>query len=151
LSQLARTASVAVANAQLYKAAREAHSEAEAANRMKDQFLATLSHELRTPLNAILGWAHILQNASVQPNTLTEGLASIERNSRVQAQLIDDLLDISRIISGKLRLEVQKLNLVDVVESALATIRPAAEARDIRLQSVLDPSAGSITGDPARL
>jgi len=151
LVQLAQTASVAVTNATLYQTTQEARAEAESANRMKDQFLATLSHELRTPLNAILGWARILQSGRIDEAALREGLETIERNSRVQAQLIEDLLDLSRIISGKMRLDVQRVALTDVIEAALASIRPAADAKDIRLHTVLDPLAGPVSGDPGRL
>jgi signal transduction histidine kinase/ActR/RegA family two-component response regulator len=151
LAQLAQTASVALTNAQLFRAAEDARADAEAANRMKDQFLATLSHELRTPLNAIFGWARILRSGRTEPSTVAEGLEVIERNAKVQAQLIEDLLDLSRIISGKLRLDVQSVNLVDVIGAAIAAVRPAAEAREIRLRTILDPLAGPINGDPARL
>jgi PAS domain S-box-containing protein len=151
LMQLAQLASVAITNAQLYQSTQEARADAETANRMKDQFLATLSHELRTPLNAILGWARILQTGRIDEAVLKQGLDTIERNSRLQAQLIEDLLDLSRIISGKLRLEVQRVSLIDVIESALATTRPAADAKEIRCHSVLDPLAGPVNGDPARL
>ena len=151
LVQLARTASVAIENVQLYQATKEARADAEAANQMKDQFLATLSHELRTPLNAILGWARILLSGRADASTVKEGLETIDRNSRIQTQLIDELLDISRIISGKLRLEVQRVDLSDVIEASLVAVRPAAEAKSIRIHSVLDPLAGHVSGDPARL
>jgi PAS domain S-box-containing protein len=135
----------------LLEAAQAARAEAEAASRMKDEFLAVLSHELRTPLNAILGWARILNSGRVDPEDLREGLEAIERNARVQAQLVEDLLDVSRIISGKLRLDVQRVNLVEVVEAAIASVAPAAEAKGVRLRKVLDPLAGPVSGDPARL
>ncbi len=135
----------------LLEAAQAARAEAEAASRMKDEFLAVLSHELRTPLNAILGWARILNSGRVDPEDLREGLDAIERNARVQAQLVEDLLDVSRIISGKLRLDVQRVNLVEVVEAAIASVAPAAEAKGVRLRKVLDPLAGPVSGDPARL
>ena len=135
----------------LLAATQAARAEAEAANRMKDEFLATLSHELRTPLNAILGWAKILRSGKVDADDLEEGLAAIERNSQAQAQLIEDLLDISRIISGNLRLDVQRLNLAEVIEAALAAVMPAADAKGIRIHKVLDSLAGPVTGDPARL
>ncbi len=151
LQQLAQAGSAALANARLYRAAEEARADAEAANRMKDEFLATLSHELRTPLNAIVGWSRILRRGRPDGGMLLEGLETIERNSKMQVQLIEDLLDLSRIISGKLRLDVQNVNLVEVIDSAVATVRPAAEAKEIRLHSVLDPLAGPVTGDPARL
>ena len=135
----------------LYKAAEEARAEAEAANRMKDEFLATLSHELRTPLNAIVGWARVLRSGRVDERDMEEGLAAIERNSQVQAQLIEDLLDISRIISGKLRLDVQRLDPAEAIEAAIAAVLPAANARGIRIHKVLDSLAGPVMGDAARL
>jgi PAS domain S-box-containing protein len=124
---------------------------AESANRMKDEFLATLSHELRTPLNAIVGWASILRSGKVDACDLEEGLSAIERNSRAQAVIIDDLLDISRIISGKLRLDVQRLNLSEIIETAMAAVAPAATAKEIRIHKILDSVVGPVAGDPARL
>jgi PAS domain S-box-containing protein len=124
---------------------------AEAANRVKDEFLATLSHELRTPLNAILGWARILRTGKVDAQDLEEGLASIERNAQVQSQLVEDLLDISRISSGNLRLDVKRLEIAEVIEAALAAIMPTANAKGIRVHKVLDSLAGPVTGDFARL
>jgi CheY-like chemotaxis protein/two-component sensor histidine kinase len=118
---------------------------------MKDEFLATLSHELRTPLNAILGWATILTDAAVTPEELAQGIEVIERNARAQAQLIEELLDMSRIINGKLRLDVQAVDLQIVISEAIESLRPAAEAKGIRLAKVLDPKGATITGDPNRL
>jgi signal transduction histidine kinase/ActR/RegA family two-component response regulator len=135
----------------LYKAALAARAEAEASNRMKDEFLATLSHELRTPLNAIVGWAKILRSGKAQDEDVEEGLSAIERNSQVQAQLIEDLLDISRITSGNLRLEVQRLHLIDVIEAAMAAVMPAATAKGVRIHKVLDSLAPAVMGDAARL
>jgi PAS domain S-box-containing protein len=131
--------------------AQRAKLEAEAANRMKDDFLATLSHELRTPLNAILGWAKVLRMAPLDVAEMEEGLAAIERNSVAQAQIIEDLLDISRIVSGNFRLEVQRVNLPEVIEAALDAVSPAASARNIRVHKVLDSIAGPVSGDAARL
>jgi PAS domain S-box-containing protein len=136
---------------QLLAEARRAKTEADSANRMKDEFLATLSHELRTPLNAILGWARILRSAKVAREDVEEGLAAIERNSTAQAQIIEDLLDISRIIAGKFRLEVQRVDLREITESAVAAVMPAAAARGVRIHKVLDSLAGPVSGDPARL
>ncbi len=136
---------------QLLEEARRAKDEADTANRMKDEFLATLSHELRTPLNAILGWARILRTSQVDPEDLEEGLAAIERNSTAQAQIIEDLLDVSRIIAGKFRLEVQRVNIHEVIDSAVAAVLPAATARGIRVHKVLDSLAGPVSGDPSRL
>jgi hypothetical protein len=135
----------------LLEAERTARGEAERAGQMKDEFLATLSHELRTPLNAVLGWAQLLQMPSVDAKEMAEGIVVIERNARAQAQIIEDLLDMSRIISGKVRLEVQSLDLASVVQAALETIQPAAYAKEIRVRALLDSEAGPITGDPNRL
>ncbi len=130
---------------------RSARAEAEAANRMKDEFLASLSHELRTPLNAILGWAQLLQTGQMSEQETREGLQIIERNTHVQTQLIEDLLDISRIISGKLRLDVQLVNLAEVVDASLAVIMPSVNAKNICVHPLIDPQAGSVWGDPGRL
>jgi signal transduction histidine kinase/ActR/RegA family two-component response regulator len=130
---------------------RAARSEAERASRMKDEFLATLSHELRNPLNAILGWSQILRMGDSSPDEVEEGIQVIERNAQAQTQIIEDLLDMSRIISGKVRLDVQRIDLNEVVRSAIETIKPAADAKEIRLRITLDTSAGLIAGDPNRL
>lgn len=129
---------------------REARERAETETHMKDEFLATLSHELRTPLNAILGWATILRTTT-NPDEIGEGLEVIERNARSQTQIIEDLLDMSRIISGKVRLDVQRVDLLPVINVAIESVKPTAAAKEIRLTSVLDPLAGPISGDPARL
>ncbi|MGH7388690.1 MAG: hybrid sensor histidine kinase/response regulator [Candidatus Rokuibacteriota bacterium] len=125
--------------------------ELEAASRAKDQFLATLSHELRTPLNAVYGWARMLRSAALDPGTTQRALDAIERNASAQVQLIDDLLDVSRIVTGKMRLDVRPVALDGVIHAALDTVRPAAEAKGIRLQPLLDPRASPIKGDPERL
>lgn len=133
---------------------RSARGEAERVSRMKDEFLATLSHELRTPLNAILGWSHILSRRPAETRTeeeLKAGLDTIERNARSQTQIIEDLLDMSRIINGKVHLDLKRLDLATVIESALQTASPAAEAKGITLRSRLAPDAGVITGDANRL
>ncbi|HEY9627855.1 MAG TPA: PAS domain-containing protein [Coleofasciculaceae cyanobacterium] len=137
--------------AQLLERERSARTEAERVSRMKDEFLATLSHELRTPLNAILGWSQLLRRGGLTAERMTQGLNTIDRNVRIQSQLIEDLLDMSRIISGKIRLDVQRIDLPAVIEAALETVRLAAEAKEIRLQKVLDSQAGIVSGDPARL
>jgi PAS domain S-box-containing protein len=141
------------AEEQRLKLAREqvARAEAEAANRAKDEFVATVSHELRTPLNAILGWARIIRNSKLDEQGFSRALDTIERNAKLQVQLIDDLLDVSRIISGKLRLTVIPLELAPVIEAAIDAIRPAAEAKNIRLQAMLDSNTGLVSGDPDRL
>ena len=130
---------------------RAARVEAERASSTKDDFLATLSHELRTPLNAILGYAQLLRAGTLGPSELPEALEIIERNARSQTQIIEDLLDLSRITSGKMRLDVQSVDLAGVVTSAVDTLKPAAEAKGLKLTAVLDPLAGSVRGDPARL
>lgn len=123
----------------------------EQANRIKDDFLAVLSHELRSPLTAILGWAKVLQKNKCDEATTARALLTIERNARSQAQLVEDLLDISRIIRGQLRLNVYPVDLVTVIEAAIDTVRPAADAKQIQLQTVLDPMAGAVSGDSGRL
>ncbi|RPH81809.1 MAG: GAF domain-containing sensor histidine kinase [Candidatus Rokuibacteriota bacterium] len=151
LRQLADHAAIALRNAQLLAREQQAREEAEAANRMKDEFLAMLSHELRTPLNAVLGWAVTLRTAKLEDDTAAHALEVIERNARAQSQLIEDLLDISRIATGKLRLDVRLVDLGPVVEAALDAVRPAARAKSIELAAKLDPSAGPVYGDPDRL
>ena len=136
---------------QLLASERNARSEAERAGRMKDEFLATLSHELRTPLNAILGWSQLIRDGRMPADELQHGLETIERNARAQAQLIDDLLDMSRIISGKVRLDVKPLDLIDVATAAVATVRPTAEAKEIALVAQIDERHCPISGDVNRL
>ena len=129
-------------------------AQAEAANRSKDHFLAILSHELRTPLNAILGWIFLMKQASVKPEVQKEGLAVIERNARAQSNLVADLLDISRIVAGKLRLEPRQLNFLSCLDSAMENVRPAASEKCVRLVSKMDSSGLSgiaMFGDPVRL
>lgn len=144
---------VAVAgdNARLYVAAEAAREAAEAANSAKDQFLSTLSHELRTPLNAVYGWATMLERGQLGAEQAQRALQIILRNVNAQVRLIDDLLDLSRVASGKLRLAVQPVDLQRVIEDALDGIRPAAAAKNIRLQPVLASPGGPVSGDPDRL
>jgi CheY-like chemotaxis protein len=118
---------------------------------MKDEFLATVSHELRTPLNAILGWTQMLKTGNLGEVAKESALTTIERNARAQTQLIDDLLDVSRIITGKLRLDIRAVDLISVIMAAVDVVRPAAEAKELRLQTLLDPQAGPISGDSDRL
>lgn len=143
LLQLAQMAAIAIENT--------LNSEAREANRIKDEFLATLSHELRTPLTAMLGWTQLLRSGALAADEEVRGLEIIERNVLAQAKLIDDLLDVSRIITGKLRLNVRLLSLAAVIEDAIDVVRPAADAKSIRLEAVLDADAGQIAGDPDRL
>ena len=136
---------------QALKREQEARLEAEAANRVKDEFLSTLSHELRTPLTAIMGWSDLLLHDEVEPDKRQQAIETIARNANSQCQLINDLLEVSRIITGKLRLEFVACELQSVVEAAAESIRPTAEAKGIRLQVSLDPNAGSVFGDSERL
>ncbi|MCA1566043.1 MAG: PAS domain S-box protein [Acidobacteria bacterium] len=162
---LAAQAAVAVDNASLYDAAQRARAEAEQvaeekqrlyveaqeSNRLKDEFLATVSHELRTPLTAILGWAHLLRTGQTGDEKMAKALETIERNARAQAQLIDDLLDVSRIITGKIRIDVRPVDPNSFIEAAVEAVRPAAEAKGIRLQRIMDTGIVTVSGDPVRL
>ncbi len=130
---------------------RQAREEAEQANRLKDEFLATLSHELRTPLTSIVGWSAMLANSQLDPTNARHAIEVIQRNARMQVQMIDDLLDVSRIITGKLRMSVQPVDLGTVIIAAVDGLRPASEAKEIRLQLQLDSPAGKVFGDPDRL
>jgi len=136
---------------QLLARSHDARLEAERANRAKDEFLATVSHELRTPLTPILSWARLLRSGKLDAATQQRGLETLERAAKSQAQLVEDLLDVSRIIAGKIRLDVRRIELAPVIERAIESLRPAADAKTIRLQTVLDPSAGLVAGDPERL
>jgi signal transduction histidine kinase/CheY-like chemotaxis protein len=142
---------VAVQNARLLRSVQTARKQAEAANRMKDEFLATVSHELRTPLTAILGWANMLRTGDLDSVQTKLAFETIERNARLQDQLVNDLLDLARITTGKLRLNVSPIDPVSPVEAAVEALRPAAEAKSIRIQKIIDTSVGAISGDPERL
>ena len=140
------------ARGQLLVRAERARSEAEAANRIKDEFLATLSHELRTPLTSLLAWSSLLRDAQDDERALLrEGVEAIDRNARVQAQLIDDLLDVSRIVSGKLNLNIEALDISAVTQAAIDVVRPAADAKSISLEFFAQPGLGEIFADSARL
>ncbi|MBD2531513.1 response regulator [Nostoc flagelliforme FACHB-838] len=128
-----------------------ARAEAEAANRIKDEFLAVLSHELRSPLNPILGWAKLLQSRKFDDISLSKALKTIERNAKLQAQLIEDLLDVSRILQGKLSLNMIPVDLVSAIQAAMETVHLAAEAKTIEIETMLDPTTGKVLGDSARL
>jgi signal transduction histidine kinase len=133
----------------LLKREQESRSVAEAANRMKDEFLAMLSHELRTPLTSILGWATILRQKDFDPET-SKALETIERNARTQQRLVEDILDVSRILSGSFRLDMRPTRLTPIIEGAIECIRPAAQSKKIRLDSELDPGM-VVCGDSDRL
>jgi PAS domain S-box-containing protein len=142
--ELAFRAALAVENARAYQ-------EAQTANRLKDEFLATLSHELRTPLNAILGYTRLLKSGMIGSEKQSQALVTMERNASALTQIVEDILDVSRIISGKIRLNIQPVDVSDVVKSAVETMTPAADAKQIRVQTILDSGAGPISGDPDRL
>ena len=162
---IAAQAAVAIDNARLYESARRsaderallldaervARSEIERVSLMKDEFLATLSHELRTPLNAVLGWSEILLSRVTDDSQTRRALETIARNARAQAQLIDDLLDMNRIVSGKIRLDVQRFELAPIVEAALDSVGPSIDAKGIVVRKTIDLSAGPLVGDPNRL
>ena len=128
-----------------------ARTEAEAATRAKDRFIAVLSHELRTPLNAMLGWARMLRTEKLDEATTARAMEVIERNIKLQGRFIEDLLDVSRIVEGRLRLEARPIMVAPAVDAALAAMRAAAEAKGIRLESALDATAGPVRGEPARV
>jgi PAS domain S-box-containing protein len=162
---LAAQAAVAMDNAALFEEARRERAKAEKiaednarlleeakeANRLKDEFLATVSHELRTPLTSITGWVRMLRSGMLDEPQASRALETIDRNTRAQTQIIEDLLDISRIISGKLRLDIRLVELASIIEAAIESARPAAEAKGIRLQMLLDPKASPVAGDADRL
>ena len=148
---IAGSTAVAIENARLYQAAEAARAFAEAANRSKDEFLATMSHELRTPLNAILGWTMILRTHEDNEAMRRRALDTIERNARTQTQIVEDLLDVSRIVTGKLRLDVSAVDLVAVIDSALDAVRVAADAKRLQIRRRLDRTASVVTGDATRL
>ncbi|MGE5412893.1 MAG: ATP-binding protein, partial [Syntrophomonadaceae bacterium] len=137
--------------ARLEAGERAARAEAERAARAKDEFIATVSHELRTPLNAVLGWARLLRLGKLDPAAISRAIETIERSAQAQAQIVDDLLDVSRLVKGELRLDVRPVELVPVIEAAIDAVRPAANARGVSIASVLVPRAGPVAGDPGRL
>jgi len=136
---------------ELLNAERKARHEAELANRAKDEFLASVSHELRAPLNAILGWARMVRSGMVDSAKLAHALEIIERNAQVQKELIEDILDVSRIITGKLRIQIRRINYPSIIHAALDSVRPAADAKQIELLTELDTDADEAAGDPDRL
>jgi PAS domain S-box-containing protein len=136
---------------QLLEREQAARARAEEASRLKDEFLATVSHELRTPLNAILGWTHMLRNRQLDEATAARALGTIERNAKSQAQLVEDILDVSRVITGKLRLNIAKVDLLAVMQAAVDCVQLAADSKGIQLRLALDPSARNISGDASRL
>jgi signal transduction histidine kinase/PAS domain-containing protein/ActR/RegA family two-component response regulator len=162
---VAAQAAVAIENARMYEAAQKAAEErklllesersaralAERMSALKDDFLSVLSHELRAPLSVVLGWAHVLRRGGVAPQDLRRGLDTIERNSRLQIRLLDDLLDRNRIVSGKVRLDIRPVEPIEFVQTALDEVRPAADAKGVTIECALDASAGPVPGDQRRL
>jgi signal transduction histidine kinase/CheY-like chemotaxis protein len=148
---IAGWAAVAIDNGRLYQESRKALDEAQTANRLKDEFLATMSHELRTPLNAVLGWAAILQTEGISDQTRARAIDTIERNARAQAQLVEDLLDVSRISSGKLQLDEKAVSLIELIDVVTDSVRPAFEAKGVILDRTLDRTAAMVIGDEKRL
>jgi signal transduction histidine kinase len=132
-----------VDNAHLYRDAQEARAAAEAANGLKDEFLATLSHELRTPLTAIVGWAHLLKRGKLSPDETARAVDTVIRNATAQNQIIDELLDVSRIITGKLQLDLRPVDIATIVKAAIGTVTPAASVKGIRLQLIQDAGSTS--------
>jgi PAS domain S-box-containing protein len=149
--ELCRRCALAIDNSRLFLAEQRARHSADLANHAKDEFLATVSHELRTPLNAIMGWARLLSAGGLEPTKSERGLQTIERNAVAMARLIEDILDVSRIISGKMRVDLQVVDLGQVIESAIESVRPAAEAKSVQMLAALDATAGPILGDPTRI
>ncbi|MCA1635548.1 MAG: response regulator, partial [Acidobacteria bacterium] len=147
----ANLAAVAITNMRLLRHESRARAAAEESNRLKDEFLATLSHELRTPLTAILGWSGMLRSGRLDAETFDAAIEIIERNARAQQQIVDDILDVSRVITGKLRFDPQPTVIRRVIEEAVDAVRPAAGAKNIALVTSFDPRVRLVTGDPARL
>lgn len=137
--------------AELLDSERAARSEAEKANRLKDEFLATLSHELRTPLNAVIGWARMLSSGRLDQESANHALEVIERNAWAQKQIIEDILDVSRVITGKLQLNLSPVDLVTIIDAALDAVRPAMEAKEIQIETIIDASLRLVSGDADRL
>lgn len=155
---IAAQAAVAMDNARLFDTAQRAAAENERlyrqtveSSQLKDEFLATVSHELRNPLNAIMGWARMLRAGQISPEDIPKALDTIERNARAQTQLIDDLLDVSRIITGKLRMDVRPTDPNLFIEAAIEAVQPAAQAKGVRIQKIMDTGGASVPGDPVRL
>jgi PAS domain S-box-containing protein len=137
--------------AEMFERERAARADAEKANRLKDEFLATLSHELRTPLNAVIGWSRMLGSGRLDRDSARHALEVVERNAWAQKQIIEDILDVSRVITGKLQLNLAPVDLIAVVDAALDAVRPAMEAKEIKIETIIDASLRPISGDPDRL
>jgi PAS domain S-box-containing protein len=151
IGQFAQRKRAEAESAELFERERAARADAEKANRLKDEFLATLSHELRTPLNAVIGWSRMLASGRLDRENSKHAIEVIERNAWAQKQIIEDILDVSRVITGKLQLNLSPVDLITVVDAALDAVRPAMEAKEIRIETIIDASLRMISGDPDRL
>ncbi|HEX2271042.1 MAG TPA: ATP-binding protein [Pyrinomonadaceae bacterium] len=151
MSMAANLTAVAIENVRLLKLERTARQAAEESNRLKDEFLATVSHELRTPLTAILGWSRLLEDGSIEPKLSKQAIETISRNAKAQAQIVDDILDVSRIITGNLYLDLHPMDLAPVVKNAINVVRPTADAKGIKIDAFLDQSRALVSGDANRL
>jgi signal transduction histidine kinase/CheY-like chemotaxis protein len=151
MSMAANLTAVAVENVRLLKLERSAREAAEESNRLKDEFLATVSHELRTPLTAILGWARLLEGGGLDPQITQQAIDTIWRNAKAQAQIVDDILDVSRIITGNLYIDLHPTEVVPVVKNAINVVRPTADAKGIRIEAQIDNSPVTVAGDANRL
>ncbi len=151
MSMAANLTAVAIENVRLLKLERTAREAAEESNRLKDEFLATVSHELRTPLTAILGWSRLLEGGTLDSSTMQQAVETIWRNAKAQAQIVDDILDVSRIITGNLYLDLHPLEVVPVVENAINVVRPTADAKGIKVETYFDSAPAKILGDANRL
>ena len=151
MGMAANLTAVAIENVRLLKLERTARESAEESNRLKDEFLATVSHELRTPLTAILGWSRMLEGGTLDDAVTQQAVETIGRNAKAQAQIVDDILDVSRIITGNLYLDLQPLEVVPVVENAINVVRPTADAKGIRIETYFDPTPAVVSGDANRL
>jgi signal transduction histidine kinase/CHASE1-domain containing sensor protein/CheY-like chemotaxis protein len=151
MSMAANLTAVAIENVRLLKLERTAREAAEESNRLKDEFLATVSHELRTPLTAILGWSRLLEGGTLDDSVTHQAVQTIGRNAKAQAQIVDDILDVSRIITGNLYLDLQPLDLTPIVENAINVVRPTADAKGIKIETYFDSTPSKISGDATRL
>jgi signal transduction histidine kinase/ActR/RegA family two-component response regulator len=151
MSMAANLTAVAIENVRLLKLERTAREAAEESNRLKDEFLATVSHELRTPLTAILGWSRLLEGGTLDDSTVQQAVETIGRNAKAQAQIVDDILDVSRIITGNLYLDLHPLEVVPVVENAINVVRPTADAKGIKVDTYFDSTPAMVSGDANRL
>jgi signal transduction histidine kinase len=142
---------MAIDNARLYESERRARAEAQAANRAKDEFLSTVSHELRTPLQAMLGWVAVLRQGKLAEAKAARAMDIIEQSGRAQARLIGDLLDVSRMVSGRLRIELRPVLLPPVLQAAIDAVQPAADAKGVHVRCLFDPRVGPVAGDADRL